>query len=338
MLRPIPHPITYLGPEDAKHRLYVQDITHGIEMGPALACAWAIKELKPKNVRVCLVSADPQGLREEGYGFVDLEGDECVDFPWYGTDPWGGSYLRRAFDLNSEFGMSSPLSERSKEIRELLHEFQPTFVLALHETWNPFFWGGSGILLLETYPTSPADWDLLPGAVTGTEGIQAILNPLRYLEEMVADWAGGVASEPMAWLHRRTGLSLFKDKGRMYRRLQKSLANNPHYQLVSRIVKRYEDLGGYLCGYPWTKFLDGAYKNSMCGPGRINRSLWTGITSWLTLSSYCTNQFGCPSVTSETFDPIRAGTWGIEERAEQSFLFIKAVMEELGEEDNEALL
>jgi len=311
MLKPSPHPITYLGPEDAEHRLYVQDITHGIEMACALACTWAIEELKPKNVRVCLVSADPQGLREEGYGFVDLEGDESVDFPWYGNDMFGKSYLRRAFDLNSEFGMTSPLSERSKKIRELLHDFQPTFVLSLHETWSKFFWGGSGILLLETYPTSPTDWDLLPGAVTGTEGIQAILNPLAYLTEMLVDWGKGVLGRPI------------------YKRLEKSMSDNPHHQLITRIVDRYKELGGSLCGKPWMNFLDGWYKNSMVGEGRINRSLWTGITDWLTLSSYCTNQFGCPSVTTETFDPIRAGTWGISERAEQSFLFIKAVAEEL---------
>jgi len=67
----------------------------------------------------------------------------------------------------------------------------------------------------------------------------------------------------------------------------------------------------------------------MVGEGRINTSLQTGITDWLTLSSYAVANFNCPAITTETFDPIRAGTWGVEERASQSYLFLKAVVEEL---------
>lgn len=307
--------IKYLGPESAPNRIWAQAITHGVEQAPLLSLKWAAEELKPQNTRVALVAADPQGFTEEGYGFITLDGTEMVDDPWYRGDPFGDPYLRRAFDENSAWGMSAPLTERHKQLREALHEFSPTFVLSLHETVGsgrtPFFWGGAGILLLETYPTSPTDWDLLPGAVTGTEGIRAILNPLQYLTEMLVDWGKGVLGRPI------------------YKRLEKSMRDNPHHRLITRIVDRYKALGGSLCGKPWMNFLDGWYKNSMVGEGRINRSLWTGITDWLTLSSYAVANFGCPAITTESFDPIRAGTWGISERAEQQFLMIRAVMEEL---------
>lgn len=304
--------ITLLGPSGAKERIWCQAITHGREFAPALALKWACQELRPQNVQIVLLSADPQGMAEEGYGMTDLDGDECVDSPWMRPDPWGEPYLRTITDLNSEFGFSQPLSERSAEIRRLLDEFSPTFTLALHETWNPLFWGGAGILLIETYPTSPSDWDLFPGAITGMDALLSVLcNPVKYLSEMVADWARGVARIPT------------------YRRLEKSLGTNPHHQLVSRVVERYKKLGGSICGQPWTDYLGAIYKMSMVGEGRLNMSLETGMTDWLTLSSYAVNRFNCPAVTTETFDPIRAGTWGIEERGEQSFLMIKAVMEEL---------
>lgn len=313
MLKPSPHSkTTYLGPENAPERLWVMALTHGREFAPKLALEWATEELNPKNVRVALVAADPQGMTEEGYGFVDLDGDECVDFPWHRGDPWGESYLRTAFDLNSEFGMSSPLSKRSAEIRRLLDEFSPTFVLSLHETWSKFFWGGSGLLLIETYPTSPTDWNLFPGAITGVEGLLSVLfNPAKYLSEMLADWARGLLRRPT------------------YRRLQKGLSKNPHYQLISRIADRYKESGGPICSKWWTDYLGAIYKMSMVGEGRLNMSLETSFTDWLTLSSYAVNKFGCPSITTESFDPIRAGTWGIEERGEQQFLFLKAVVEEL---------
>jgi len=313
MLKPSPYFETaYLGPENAPGRVWCQAITHGREFAPCLAIEWAKEELKPKNVQVALVAADPQGMTEEGYGFMDLDGDECVDFPWHRGDPWGEPYLRTAFDLNSEFGMSRPLSKRSAEIRRLLDEFKPTFVLSLHETWSPVFWGGAGILLIETYPTAPEDWNLFPGAVTGAEALVSILtNPTKYLSEMLADWARGVFRRPT------------------YKRLERGLSKNPHYQLVSHIVDRYKTLGGPLCGGWWTDYLGAVYKMSMVGEGRLNLSLETSLTDWLTLTSYAVNRFNCPSVTTETFDPIRAGTWGISERAEQSFLFLKAAVEEL---------
>jgi len=273
-----------------------------------LSLKWAAKELKPKNVYVALVAADPQGMIEEGYGMTDLDGDECVDSPWMRPDPWGESYLRTTTDLNSEFGFSKPLSERSAEIRRLLHEFNPTFVLSLHETWSKVFWGGSGILLIEAYPTAPSEWNLFAGNIAGGG---ATFNPLQFLSEMIADWARGVLGRPT------------------YKRLEKSLSGNPHHQLVSRIVERYKALGGSLCGNPWTQYLDVVYKGQMVGEGRLNTSLQTGITDWLTLSSYTVANFNCPAITTETFDPIRAGTWGIEERGEQSSLMIRAVVEEL---------
>jgi len=208
--------------------------------------------------------------------------------------------------------MSRPLSKRSAEIRRLLDEFRPTFVLALHETWSPFFWGGAGLLLIETYPTAPADWNLFPGAITGMEGLLSVLcNPAKYLSEMLADWARGLLRRPS------------------YTRLQKGLSGNPHYERISRVVERYKELGGPICSGWWTDYLGAVYKMSMVGEGRLNTSLETGLTDWLTLTSYAVNKFGCPGITTETFPQIRAGTWGISERAEQSFLMIKAVVEEL---------
>lgn len=287
-------------------------LTHGREFAPKLALEWAAEEFKPKNVYVALVIQDPQSLIEEGYPFVDLDGNEMVDFPWYRGDPWGESYLRTAFDLNSEFGMTKPLSKRAADIRRLLHEFKPTFTLSLHETWNPMFFGGSGILLIETYPTAPTDWNLFPGAVTGREALLSVIcNPVKYLAEMLADWGRGVFRVPS------------------HRRLARGLSKNPHYQLISRIVNRYEELGGSLCGQPWEEYLGAIYKTTMVGKGRLNHSLEVGMHDWLTLTDYCVNHFGCPAVTTETFSPIRAGTWGISERAEQSFLMIRAVTEEL---------
>jgi len=127
---------------------------------------------------------------------------------------------------------------------------------------------------------------------------------------MIADWARGVLGRPT------------------YKRLEKSLSGNPHHRLVSKIVERYKALGGSLCGNPWTQYLDVVYKGQMVGEGRINTSLQTGITDWLTLTSYAVNQFNCPAVTLESFDPIRAGTWGIEERGLMHFQFLQATIEE----------
>jgi len=314
----IPFVIKYIGPESASNRVWVMAVTHGIEQAPVLSLQWAADTLKPQNTRLALVMGDPTGQAEETYGFLTLDGQEMGDDPWSGRDPWGNPYLRRSFDENSAWGQAVPLNERHRWLRQALDDFSPTFVYSMHETvstFSDYFWGGAGILLIETYATSASDWNLFPGAITGLEALKTILkNPLQYLSEMTGDWLDGVFRIPR------------------YRRLQRSLSKNPHYQLISRIVERYKKFGLKTVRFPWQCYLSAWHKTTMVGRGRFNTGLEIGMHDWLTLTDYCVNKFGATAVTTETFKPIRVGTWGIDERAEQNFLMLQAITETLDDE------
>jgi hypothetical protein len=311
-----------LGSLEARHRVLFIASTHGLEPAPALAMRWAIEGMKlPDDIALGLMVLDPEALDEEGYGFVDLSGNPCSDPPQrgYGVD---GSYYQCYFDRNSEFSLSIPSIQAARN-RALMTKFAPTFVHAAHETTSltsPIFWNGAGILVIECYPIHPSYLNLLPGAIGGPmlpSGLGAglaLLEPDRWFRRVIEDWACGMFGAFRSWRARR------------------HLRDHPGFSLVGKVIRRYKKAGGQLLQAPWQRRLENEYGGLMVGQGRLLDIVRPTMCDWLTASEWAVWKFGCIAVTTETFPPGRS-TWGLDERAEQTYLFLKAIIEELADED-----
>lgn len=306
------------GDSEAKQRLYLIAGTHGNEIaGPLALQMLAQDEWRWPNVGMLAVFQDPQGWKEEGYGFVGVDGQESM---W---PPLFGSYKNEEMfwlytDENSAWGVNAVQTPRHKRMKKLMADLDPTFILSLHETVRTevntdMFWPGAGILLIETWPISASEL----GSVNNWVG-----NPLE-------DFAGWIVRVLVEWLRDMVGI-------RRWRLAVRGLKSNPHYQLTTKIAERYVALGGELTAKKWMRYME-AVQQVVIGPGRLLHGLISMMSEWRTATDYATANYGCPGVTTETFPCGEVGMRGIDQRTQQQLTYCYAVLDTLEgikDEDN----
>lgn len=299
----------WVGDTPSSQHLFLIGGTHGQEPAGTLAIIELLK--KPwrwENVSACIVIQDPVGYEEEGYGFVGPDGQGTMWPPlwrYHQNDEMFWFYM----DENSAWGNNVNVPSRHQWMRGLLDELPPTFVLSLHETVRSeirrdLFWCGAGLLLIEVYPMSLSEF------------------------EGVIDTIGSPYADPVTWAINtlREWLSpLWKE--RRWRRSQKALQNNTGYQLVSRIAERYEQYYGFqLTGDAWMRYQE-AMDQPTVGPGRIIHSPAMMQSEWRTATDYAVSKYGCPAITTESFQPAEMGIRGLDSRVAQQVAFVEATLD-----------
>lgn len=302
---------TRCGPDDASQRLWLSAGTHGQEIAGPLALAELVQPGKWKWPHVSMVAtfSDPEGYDREGYGFVGLEGNESCWPPLWGYRQDGKGYWNY-YDRNSLWGNTDtatlPLSHHAE--RMAMDIFEPTFVLSLHETVRSeverdAFWVGAGLLVIETWPASAAEMNAVLG-VSGSLSATAF--------DILYSWIKSVLGVPQ------------------WRVAARALGSNPRYRLVSEIVSRYEQKGGKMTGERWMKYLALFLPGDLIvGPGRILHGPLVAQAEWKTITDYALGLFGCPGITTETFQAGEVGLRGIEQRVSQQLAFAEATLDVL---------
>ena len=295
------------GKEDAPQRLWLSTATHGQELAGPIALAELMKQdwIWP-NVQMVATLSDPYGYAEEGYGFSDLEGKESCWPPLWGYRMDGKGYWSY-YDRNSLWGNTDletvPPSHRAERVA--MGMFRPTFVLALHETVRSevergAFWPGAGLLVIETWPASSEE---IAAARSGDGSLVTMACGLLW------NWIESILGRPK-YLHAA-----------------RALRDNPHYQMVSNIVSRYEQ-DWKVTGDKWMKYLAmSMHSDVFVGPGRILHGM--PQAEWHTITDYALSRFGCPGITTETFPTGTVGLRGIEERVAQQLAFTRATLDVL---------
>lgn len=293
-----------------KQRLFLISGTHGNEFAGPLALK-ALLEMpwRWSNVSMTAVMQDPQGYQEEGYGFVDMQGKSSMWPPLWGYHKNEEGYWFY-LDENSAWGNISVVPDRHKRMRKLMHDIEPTFCLSLHETvrsevWRDPWWAGAGLLLIETWPVSIAEL----AVVTDLMG-----NPLKNL----LPWVGKTLFN---WLHPILGIQKW-----MWRAMR--IGHNPYYELMARIADRYEAQGFELTHNRWLRYME---NDLTIGPGRLLHNATYIISEWRTATDYAVGHFGCPSVTTESFQSPEIGLRGVDDRVAQQLAYITAVLDDLNE-------
>ena len=297
-------------------RLYLLGGTHGQEFAGPLAVQKLLQQdWRWPNVAMVAIIQDPEGYKEEGYGFVGVDEHSSMWPPL-----WGYRMNQEVYwlyvDENSAWGNTVAVPPRHKFMRHVMDMVDPTFVVSLHETVRSetrrdLFWCGAGLLFIETYPLDFAE---LQGAV---------------------DVIGSPLSDPIGWSFRT-----LKDwirpmwKGLRWQDAQKALAGNPHYQLVTRTTERYMQNGGKVCGSAWMRYLEEMGEPTV-GPGRMIHDPIMLQAEWKTATDYAVGKFACPAVTTESFQPAELGLRGVDERVDQQFRYVTAVLDTLEEIANE---
>ncbi|HID64402.1 MAG TPA: hypothetical protein EYP49_16925 [Anaerolineae bacterium] len=310
-LRPGELCAVHLGPTSAAERVWWDVSTHGQECAPALALARFVREYGEEwpwpNVALVAVIADAQGLDELGYGFVGVDASRACWPPLWHYHQDDGRYWTFV-DNNSAWGnMAEPhLPEVHRLLRQHMAWWHPTFVYASHETvnneWSRHpFWTGCGLMVIETYPIAEALWPQLVGIPGPLE------DPLGFIAYLFGRWGWALLHIPR------------------WRRCAKLLAKTPGYRIVSRIMERYT---GPVMGVDWMRHIEAGGEISV-GPGRFLHAPRMQRADWLTLTDYAVRHFGAVGVTTETFPPGELGVVGLDSRAEQTFLFARAVVEAL---------
>lgn len=298
--------IVQRGSPTAEHRLWVHAGTHGNEIAGPLGLTKLLKEeWRWENVQLFGVIQDPAGYEDEGYGFTDARGDGASWPPLWGYRQNDEMFWFHV-DENSTWGNTAIIPERHKAMRKLMEEYDPTFVLSLHETIRSetrrdLFWVGAGILTIETWP------------IDGREFVTAI-DPLGSPSSNLLEWLVYLLYD---WLRPLFGIPRWKLAIR-------NLKENPHYQLTTKIAERFEEIGGELASRKWTKYLE-HFKQPLIGKGRLLHGPEFALSDWLTLTDYAVAHFGCPGVTTETFPVGDRGLRGIEDRTNQQYLYTVAV-------------
>lgn len=302
---------TYRGDEPI-HRLVVNGGTHGNELAGPLAIAKLLSEgWQYDKLEVLFIIQDPIGYKEEGYGFVGVDGNESM---W---PPLWSYHMNRErywafYDENSTWGNMHEYPERHRFMRHLIGSHQPTFAVGLHETIRSEnirdeFWSGAGNLLIETWPITPSEMAYAADWVGSPSG-------------SLVDWIWKVLFE---WLRDMFGI-------RRWRMLRRGLMKNPHYQLTTEIADRYTDMGGHLTHNKWIRYLE-AQQDIVIGVGRILHNPVSMMSEWKTFTDYCATNFGCPGVTTETFPCGEVGMRGLDDRVQEQYLYLKAALEVLNE-------
>lgn len=299
-------------------RLYLLGGTHGMEIaGPMAVMKLLEGEWRWPNVEMAALIQDPTGYKEEGYGFVGVDEHQSM---W---PPLGRSYSRNEelywfyVDENSAWGNNVVVPPRHVFMREAMAELDPTFVVSLHETiWDEnrrnLFWAGAGIFLIETYPMDLREL----GGVMDTIG-SPHSDPIRWSYRTLKDWL-----RPL-W------------KGLRYQEASKALKGNPHYKLVTKIAEKYMSEGGRVAGTPWMRYLE-HWNRPTIGPGRLIHDQIYLQADWKTVTDYAVGMYGCPGVTTETFEPPEIGIRGVDDRVEQQLLYVTSVLDVLNEVGNES--
>jgi len=304
--------VTVRGDPGAEQRLYLLVGTHGQEIAGPIALKQLLEgEWRWPNVSMIAVWQDPRGYEEEGYGFLSAEGDESCWPPL-----WGYRMNQERFwvyiDENSAWGNTAVIPPRHQAMRDLMHQLQPTFCLTLHETVRSevkqdLFWAGAGILLIEALPMSTAEH-------------VAALDPVGDPFTNPIAWAGRLLFE---WIRPMLGIS-------RWRHTAKVLQSNPYYCLTTRIAQRFAETGRVLAGKRWMQYME-YLGDLVLGLGRVGHALdWT-ISDWKTATDYAIVHYGCPGVTTETFQVAAEGLRGIDFRVAQQLKYVEAVLSVLNE-------
>jgi len=298
-------------------RLYLNVGTHGCEIAGPLALKRLLEDdYRWPNVRLTAVWQDSIGYDEEGYGFISSEGKaSCWPpmFRYYMDDELFWFYQ----DENSAWGMTVNVPVRHQVIRDLMDRCNPTFCLALHETIRSEvkrdpFWVGAGLLTVETWPISSEELS----AVIQPEG-DPMVDPLRWLERILWNW---IAPHSI-------GKYYIQPKWKM---AAKALKDNPHYALTTQISQIYRAVGGEVTGPRWMRYME-YLDNAVVGPGRLIHKPEFMVSDWRTCTDYAVGKFGCPGVTTETFPCGDIGLRGVDDRVDQQYKFIVAVLDTLNE-------
>lgn len=301
------------GSTNAPVRVWLQVGEHGQEIAGPLALALLSHESWCwPNVQLLACFSDPIGYDEEGYGFTSSEGDEACWPPLWGyrQDTEG---FWRFVDRNSAWGTmnESALPVSHWEMRQKMNVFEPTFCLSLHETvrseikTDPF-WQGAGLLLIENFPVSPSEIAGVMGKSSTVLG--AILRPL-------VGWLTSILGVP-AWKFAR-----------------RALKDNADYTLLTHIADRFEELGGWLPGRKWTRYLEMFEgRDPLTADGRLMHGLELARSDWRTITDYALGKFGCPGVTTESFKPAANGLRGLDKRVDLQLKYVHATLDTLNEE------
>jgi hypothetical protein len=291
--------------------------THGQEF----ACPLALVELLKKpwrwpNVSACCVIQDPKGYADEGYGFISPNGEgSCWPPLW--RYPMNDELYWFYMDENSAWGNNVNVPPRHQQMRGLMNDLPPTFVLSLHETIRSevkrdLFWAGAGLLLIEVYPMSLTEY----GGVLDTIGSPGA-NTFTWAVNTLREWLSPL------WKERR------------WRRSRKALQNNDGFNLVSKIVEQYErEYGMRLTGDAWTRYQE-AMDEPTVGSGRIIHGPSMLQSEWRTATDYAVGKYGCPAITTESFPCAEVGLRGLDQRVEQQLAFIEATLDILNDKDRQ---
>ena len=304
------------GDQDAKQRLYLVAGTHGNEIaGPLALQKLIVDEWRWPNVQMIAVFQDPEGWKEEGYGFVGVDGHESMWPPLFGYRKNEEMYWFYV-DENSAWGNYAVDTPRHKRMKELMADLEPTFLVSLHETvraetQRDLFWVGSGILLIEAWPISA-------GELRGVSNW--VGNPL-------SDFVGWSVKVLVEWLRDMVGV-------RRYTLATRAIKNNPHYQLTTKIAKRYKELGGVVASTRWMRYMETVQQLAI-GPGRLLSGILRMMSEWRTATDYAACNYGCPAVTTETFPCGEVGLRGIDQRVQQQLTYCHAVLDTLNEVPDE---
>lgn len=312
-------PVIFLGPEAAPQRLYLDVGCHGQELAPPLALLDFVKKhgrnWKWPNVQVLATIVDMPGIEEVGYGFWGVDGAASCWPPLWGYRQDNNRYYTYT-DFNSTWGNMAlgHLSPLHKTMRDVLTEYEPTFILSLHEgveneTDRGFFWPGCGLMVIERYPLAPETHKKLLGIPNPIEGLTG------FCEYLFRRWFTFLTGRPR------------------WKRNAKILAENKDYKLITDIVGRYVDSGNALLGKKWLRIME-LQGIITTGPGRLffgrDRN-----SDWMTVMDYAVRLRGIPGVTTETFPVGEIGLVGIDQRKSQQLAFVESVLCTLEERGND---
>ena len=119
------------GPLVGQQRLFLIAGCHGNEIAGPLALQKLMQdEWRWPNVEMRAVFQDPEGFKEEGYGFVGVDGNESMWPPL-----WDFRMNKELYwfyvDENSAWGNNVVQTPRHLKMKELMAELKPTFCLSL---------------------------------------------------------------------------------------------------------------------------------------------------------------------------------------------------------------
>jgi hypothetical protein len=96
-------------------------------------------------------------------------------------------------------------------------------------------------------------------------------------------------------------------------------------------MKRYYEDGGSICGDAWMRYLEDIVGYITVGPGRILHGPASIQSEWRTVTDYALGRYGCPGMTTESFQSAELGLRGLDDRVEMQHKYVTAVLDVLNE-------